>query len=330
MKHISILVPEGDCSLTHLDATQQIFTEVNVFLAAQDRDPLFEVELVGMHKEAQPKKRFYSVTPQRSLEEVKHTDLIIIPAIQGDLSTALSQNEPLLNWIRGHYKKGAEIASFCLGSFLLGATGLLDGRRCTTHWSMTARFKELFPEAILLPDKILTDEGGIYTSGGALSFQNLIVYLVEKYAGRDTAILVAKTFMIDIDRESQSPFIIFQGQKDHGDEPVGKVQSYIEKSFSERISIEELAAMAALSRRNFERRFRRATSNSVLEYLQRVRIESAKKQLETSGKNINEVMYEVGYSDLKAFRSVFKKLTGLSPVAYREKYNPRRMVSSEQ
>ena len=225
------------------------------------------------------------------------------------------------------HKAGAEIVSFCVGTFFLAATGLLEGKRCATHWRYTNEFRSMFPGAKLVDDKIITEDDGIYTSGGAYSYLNLIVYLVEKFAGREMAILVAKTFMIDIDKTSQSPFIIFEGQKSHVDEPVKKAQEFIEKNYQEKISVDQLTVMLALSRRNFERRFKKATSNTVTEYIQRVKIEAAKKNLETNRKNINEVMYDVGYSDNKAFRTVFRNITWLSPVAYRKKYNRQESIN---
>jgi transcriptional regulator GlxA family with amidase domain len=178
----------------------------------------------------------------------------------------------------------------------------------------------------LVDDKIITDGDGIYTSGGAYSYLNLLVYMIEKYAGRDIAILIAKAFMIDIDRTLQSPFIIFQGQKAHEDEAVKKAQEYIEKNFEEKITVDKIAETFALGRRSLERRFKKATCNTVTEYIQRVKIEAAKKDLETRQKNVYEVMYDVGYSDVKAFRNIFKKITGLSPIEYRNKYNKELLV----
>jgi transcriptional regulator GlxA family with amidase domain len=329
MKHISILVPEGDCSLTHIEATHQILLQVNTFLQSMDKPPLLTIQLVGLHNEPRIKKGLFTIYPDVLMKDVSKTDLIIIPAIQGDMTKALELNQPFIPWLIKQYTNGAEIASFCIGSFLLAATGLLDGKHCTTHWSASTDFRTMFPDAMLVPDKIITDDRGIYCSGGALSFQNLIVYLIEKYAGREMAILTSKTFMIDIDRDSQSPFIIFKGQKEHDDESISKAQEFIEKNFGEKISVEQLSSMVAVSRRNLERRFKKATSNSIIEYVQRVRIEAAKKSLESSRLNVNEVMYNVGYTDMKAFRTTFKKITGLSPIEYRNKYNPRLVVSEE-
>ncbi|MDP4237582.1 MAG: helix-turn-helix domain-containing protein, partial [Bacteroidota bacterium] len=217
--------------------------------------------------------------------------------------------------------KGAEVASLCVGTFLLASTGLLNGKKCSTHWLSAEDFKRMFPDANLLSEKIITDEQGVYSSGGANSFWNLVIYLIEKYAGRDVAILCAKIYEIEIERASQSPFIIFSAQKDHEDDPIKEAQVYIENNFYKKITVEQLASMSAMGRRTFERRFKKATSNTVVEYMQRVKIEAAKKSLEAGRKNVNEVMYDVGYSDNKAFRTTFKKITGLSPLDYRNKYN---------
>jgi transcriptional regulator GlxA family with amidase domain len=247
--------------------------------------------------------------------------MIIIPAIHSDLKKSLEENAAFIPWIKEQYKNGAEVISLCIGAFFLASTGLLNGRQCATHWSTANEFRALFPEVKLVDDKIMTEEDGIYTSGGAYAYLNLLIYLIEKHAGRDVAVLTAKAFMIDIDRISQSPFIIFQGQKSHMDEPVKKAQEFIENNFEEKITVDQLASMLALGRRNLERRFKKATSNTVVEYIQRVKMEVAKKSLESSSENVNEVMYNVGYTDTKAFRTTFKKITGLSPVQYRNKYS---------
>jgi transcriptional regulator GlxA family with amidase domain len=178
----------------------------------------------------------------------------------------------------------------------------------------------------LQPDKLITDENGIYTNGGAFSFLNLVIYLIEKYYDRPTAIFCAKVFQIEMDRKSQSAFIIFKGQKQHGDEMVQRAQAYIEGNLQERISGEQLSSMFSIGRRSFDRRFIKATGNTPLEYLQRVKIESAKKALETSRKTVNEVMYGAGYSDAKAFREVFRKITGMSPVEYKGRYNKEALA----
>lgn len=321
MKHISILVPLGHTSLPNIDGTHQIFSEVNKFCAGMGKPPVFTIQLVGISNEISQRNGLYTITPDCLIQDVKKTDLIIIPAMHGDLKQAMEDNKAFAPWIVEQYSKGAELASFCIGAFFLATTGLLDGKKCATHWATANEFRAMFPAVNLVDDKIMTEEDGIYTSGGAYSFLNLVAYLIEKHAGRDMAILIAKTFMIDIDRSSQSPFIIFAGQKGHNDEAIIKAQEFIEKNFQDRITVDELAAQVCVGRRNLERRFKKATCNTVVEYIQRVKIEAAKKSLESGRKSISELMYDVGYSDTKAFRVVFKKVTGLTPVDYRNKYN---------
>ncbi|WP_256003680.1 GlxA family transcriptional regulator [Pedobacter deserti] len=320
MKHISILVPRG-AILGSLEGSRQLFSQVNQFAKQQGKPPVFQVELIGLTRETPVSGGLFTVNTDSLVDDVARTDLIIIPAVDGDLSDAIDQNKAFLPWIKKQYEAGAEVASLCLGAFLLASTGLLSGRKCATHWMAESAFRQMFPDVQLVTQKIITDEHRIYSSGGAFSYLNLILYLIEKYAGREIAVLSAKVFAIELDRQNQLPFTIFQGQKGHEDEPVKKIQEYIESNFQKKITIDELASMQAIGRRNLERRFKKATDNTIVEYIQRVKIEAAKMSLESSRENINEVMYKVGYTDTKAFRSTFKRVTGLSPIQYRAKYN---------
>ncbi len=320
MKHISILVPK-DAVLGSIEGPRQLFTQVNQFMKMRNEPPMFNVHLIGLQKETKLCGGLVTINADTMLKDVHKTDLIIIPAVDGDMTLALQNNADFIPWITKQYNKGAEVASLCMGAFILAATGLLDGKKCATHWLAANEFRRMYPEVNLIPDKVVTDEAGIYSSGGAYCYLNLVLYLIEKYAGRDMAIMNAKVFAIEIERDSQSPFIIFQGQKEHEDNEIRKAQEFIEMNFEEKISVDQLASMFAIGRRNFERRFKKATSNTIVEYIQRVKIEAAKKRLETSRSNINEVMYNVGYSDTKAFRTIFKKITGLSPIDYKNKYN---------
>ncbi|MEO9005165.1 MAG: helix-turn-helix domain-containing protein [Ginsengibacter sp.] len=320
MKHIIILATTGS-NLGSIDNPRRAFLTVNEYLKNKGKDPLFTVQIAGSSKEVKLANGIYTVHPDIEIKNVKKTGLIIIPAFEGDVKTGVEQNKNLIPWIIQQYMKGSEIASLCVGAFLLAATGLLDGKNCSTHWRAFDEFRNIFPDVNLVTDKIMTDENGIYTSGGAFSSANLILYIIEKYAGREAAIHCSKTFQVDIDRHSQSPFIIFEGQKDHQDEHIKKAQEFIEKNVNERISVNQLASILAIGRRNLERRFKKATDNSLVEYMQRVKVEAAKQRFETSDDNVNEVMYNVGYNDPKAFRTTFKRYTGLSPVNYRNKYN---------
>lgn len=321
IRHISILIPKGDTSVSNIEGTSQILTQVNLFREQMNMPPAFKIQYVGISKEASQRGGQFTIKPDILIKDLKKTDIVIIPAMFGEHKEVYEENKEFIPWIKKQYENGADLVTFCIGAFFLASTGLLDGKQCSTHWIHAGDFRKLFPKAILLDDKIMTEDDRIYTSGGAYSFLNLLIYLIEKYAGRETAILIAKTFMIDIDRYKQSPFIIFQGQKTHEDEPIKKAQEFIENNFQEKITIEQLAAMLAMGRRSLERRFKSATSNTVTEYIQRVKIEAAKKSLESSNENVNEVMYRVGYMDPKAFRVIFKRVTGLSPIEYKNKYN---------
>ncbi len=320
MKHVSILVPER-AVLAAIDDPRHVFSQVNSFFLSSGKPPVFDIEFIGLQKEVRLHNSAFSVHADLLLDEVKKTDLIFVPAFYGNTREFLETNKPFISWIKKQYKTGAEVVSLCVGAFMLAETGLLDGRKCSTHWRAADEFREMFPSVDLVADKIITEEDGIYTSGGATSYWNLLLYLVEKFTDRETAILTSKIFAIDIKRDSQTQFMIFKGQRAHGDEDVEKAQKFIENNFQEKFTVEELSSECAISRRSLERRFKKATSNTVSEYIQRVKIEAAKKSFETSRKNISEVMFDVGYTDTKAFRGIFKKITGMTPFDYRSRYN---------
>jgi transcriptional regulator GlxA family with amidase domain len=327
MKHVSILVPAGEAVVGSIEGPHKVLSQVNELLAGQGLAPAFQIELVGLTRHKAFNGGLFTLRADRLLNEDFQTDLVLIPAPHGDLAAAVALNQAFLPWIVRQYRAGAEVASLCLGAFILAATGLLDGKKCATHWLGAQAFATMYPAVHLVPEQVITDEQGLYSSGGAYSYLNLVLYLVEKHVGREVAVCCAKVFQIDIGRHSQSPFVIFQGQKAHDDEPIKKAQLFIEQHVAGRLAVEELAAQSCLSRRNFERRFKKATGNTAAEYVQRVKIEAAKMRLESSPANVSEVMYAVGYSDTKAFRTLFKRLTGVSPLAYRDKYRRKALAA---
>lgn len=326
MKHLTIIVPDGENNLSSIVGAYKIFTRANAYWKETGKNEVFKIELAGISKEVEFYGGLFIAKPQTHISAIAKTDLAIIPSLNHNYIKAVQANKMLIDWIGEQYKNGAEIASICTGAYLLASTGLLDGKSCSTHWLAADQLRSMFPKVNLQTDQLITDENGIYTNGGAYSFLNLMLYLVEKYYDRQTAIFCSKVFQIEMDRHSQSSFIVFKGQKSHGDELVKKAQAFIESKLDEKISIEHLASSFAIGRRNFDRRFIKATGNTPGEYSQRVKIEVAKKAFENSRKTINEVMYEVGYSDVKAFREVFRKITGMSPLKYRSKYNKEAMV----
>lgn len=324
MKHISIIAPNEQtnmASVACIVGAFEIFTQAQSHWQERGNKAIYRIEIVGTGNQAVFGHGLLNIKPHQSIDHLMKTDLIIIPSMANDFDRATAGNKHIVDWIARQYKTGAEVASMCSGAFLLASTGLLDGKNCSTHWNIAESFKLLFPKINLQADMLITDENGLYTNGGAYSFLNLVIYLVEKYFDRETAVYCSKLFQIEIDRRNQSPFVIFTGQKRHSDEMVKRAQALIESTVSEKIVVENLSAKFAIGRRNFDRRFFKATGNTPKEYAQRVKIEAAKKALETTGKPISEVMYDVGYSDFKAFRELFRRITGVSPLTYKNKYN---------
>jgi transcriptional regulator GlxA family with amidase domain len=213
------------------------------------------------------------------------------------------------------------IGTTCTGAFFLAETGLLDGRVATTNWSFASYFQKLYPDVNLKPERILTEDNGIICSGATTSFLDLCLYIIEKFSSSKLANRCAKSLLIEPNRRSQSPYFIFDYQKNHGDEKVLVAQSYMEEKFTETISVEALASDLGISPRHFKRRFKSATGDSPLSYLQRIRIEAAKLQLETTRESIDEITWQVGYEDSNSFRKLFKKFTGLSPREYRDRFS---------
>ncbi|WP_207425765.1 GlxA family transcriptional regulator [Pedobacter sp. SYSU D00535] len=316
---ISVFVPEHGV-IEAVTPPFRTFHTANEFLTAFGKKPIFDVEYVGLNEYVPANNGEYTIKTNRLLKEVSSTDLLIIPPTFGDTGRGIAANAAAIPYFKKLHEQGASLASLCVGAFLLAETGLLDGKKCSTHWAHVREFKERYPQVEVEDGAIITEHDNIYSSGGASSLWNLILYLVEKFADREIAIMISKYFALDIGRDSQSQFAIFKGQRNHRDTEIQQVQDYIEKNYATKITIESLANLINTGRRTFERRFKEATNNTPLEYIQRVRIEAAKTFFEAARKNVTETMYDVGYTDTKAFRDVFKKITGLTPIEYRDKF----------
>nr|WP_299383475.1 helix-turn-helix domain-containing protein [Allomuricauda sp.] len=324
MKHISVIVPSGNSIVDTIIAPFNLLSMANSYLRRTNRlsENPFKIDLVGKSMEPIIYQGLFSIQPTAALTDITKTDLIIVSPISGDLEQEIENNRVFIDWIKmQRITHGSEIASLCKGAFLLAETGLLHGKMCATHWTAHDLFRQKYPNIKLIPERIICEDNGIYSSGGAYSILNFTLYLIERYFGRETAIWCSKLSEIDFDRIGQNEFIIFNGQKDHSDEPIKKAQLFIEDNYQQKLNIQKIADMVHLNGRSFLRRFKKATSNTPLEYIQRVKVEAAKKKLESTTATILEVMYGIGYNDEKAFRTAFRKYTGLSPKAYRTKYN---------
>ena len=299
----------------------EVLVKANEFYVSRGQRPYYDIGLAGVNLQQRLLNVSFSLQGVQDISAVKKTDIIILPSYDTRDDFAINSSRAALDWVTAQYKQGAEVASLCTGTFLLAATGLLKGQSCSTHWKAETAFRSLFPEQELAMHKIITDHKGLYTAGGAQSSLNLMLYLVEKYNGREAALYCAKVLQIDIERNSQLPFIVFEGLKEHADTAIRSVQEYIEENVEEKLTVEFLADRCAMNRINFSRRFKRATKVSPVDYIQRVKVEAAKRSLEAGRKNVNEVMYGVGYTDVKAFRLIFKKVAGLTPLEYRNKFS---------
>lgn len=290
--------------IEQFDPQNQFRFEVDILSSNQDQSPGFVPEF----KNWSDRSTSY--------------DLVIIPSMGSEyLEHVLQSESKLVIWIKQQYQQGAEVASICMGAFLLAQTGLLDGKMATTHWMGRDAFLQMFPLVSLVDDKIITDQERIYTSGGAFSFTSQMIYLIEKFVSKDIATIASRVFMIHLHDSVQRVYNIFTLQKDHADFSIKTIQEKIEERFHQSLSVEALAIEANMSVRNFIRRFKKAVGNSPLEYIQRVRIEAAKKSLIENQESVEQVCLSVGYDDLSAFRKIFKRLTGITPSAYRKKYN---------
>jgi transcriptional regulator GlxA family with amidase domain len=322
MKKVSILVPEGTAAIA-VTGPLDILTQAGKYWMSLDqtrKQPFFDIELVSLDHRRVKSFSDYPISCHTQTKNVKKTNLILVPSLPGDYKKCIKRNEKFIGLMREQYKKGAEIASYCTGSFLLAATGLLNGKRASTHWMAAGEFKRLFPEIELVSNRIIVDEGRLYSSGGATAFLNLTLYLIEKYCGRETAVFISKSMLIDMQKAPQNVYAVFSGQKDHDDEIILKVQHFIEDNVGKKLGIDDLTGVALLSKRSLIRRFTGATGNSPREYIQRVKVEEARRMLEFGNKTTQEIFDRVGYEDHATFRKIFKKYTGLLPSEYRKKF----------
>lgn len=235
---------------------------------------------------------------------------------------------PLFAALRRQHERGAWLASYCTGSFILAEAGLLDGGVATTHWAKAKAFARRYPEVDLRVSEILTEQNHILCSGAVTTSLNLALRLVEKFAGADIAAATGRMMLIDANRVSQASYATMQYEPQHSDALVARAQRWMEKSLQQGFSLGELAGHLAVSERTLNRRFKQATGEAPLQYLQSLRVDVAKRLLETRGLNVEAVSARVGYGDLSTFRRLFKRETGLSPRDYQRRFSRRRQGHS--
>lgn len=320
---LTVLVTENH-RLLSLVAAVDMFQTVNRYLEESGQAKMFDINFIGIGDKSTLPENLNSMLYSSVFSTDQKSDLIFIPAFaNSDMVSNIEKNMPLIPFLVSQYQQGASLISLCTGSFLLGASGLLNGKSATTHVEAADKFAQAFPEVNLQSHAIVTETENIFTSGGATSSFHLKLYLIQKYCGREMAVRVAKNFAIDLDRNNQLYFDQFKPDLVQDDEVVRMVQKFINERYSEIKNVEEAMEEVPSSRRNIIRRFKQATGITPIRYLQKTKIEAAKKLLETTNKDILDVMVSSGYNDMKNFRQLFKTFTGLTPKSYREKYGMR-------
>ncbi len=321
MKKISILALHNTIA-TSVIGPMDVFVQTGLlwnYINNLEPEPLFEVEIVSM--DGLPVRCLNNVLlqPHGSINDVSDADLILISCVI-DIEKTLKYNSEIIAWLQHKYEMGASIASVCTGAFLLAETGLLDGKTATTHWGFVDEFKQRYPNIILKPDRLITDEGDLYCSGAMHSGIDLAMYLVEKQYGHEVAVQCSKSLLHDMGRESQAPYTVFQFQKKHRDGKIKTAQQWIEDNYADEINIDKIAKIHNMSRRSFERRFKKATGDTPLVYLHRTKVEAAKRFLESEKWTFDEISFRLNYENSCFFRKVFKKHTGLLPSEYQQKF----------
>jgi transcriptional regulator GlxA family with amidase domain len=323
MINVAILAAEN-CVLSTIASPMDMFLQAGVlwnFTMGEPMERLFDVKIVTTDGQPVMTINQVPVVPACSMHDIGDVDLIVIPSQSFFFDLQTEAHAERLKWLQMRYQKGTDLASICTGAFTLASTGLLDGKSATTHWGVAKQFRKMFPDVDLKIDLMVTDEGRLFCGGGITADLNLSLYLINKYCGREIALQSARCMLVDLDRLSQSPFAVFTPEKNHNDPGILKTQEWMEENFAEHITLEALAEKTGMSPRQFNRRFKSATGQSGIKYLQLLRIEAAKKALIDTNHSFDEISLNVGYENVSFFRRIFKSSTDLTPAVYRQKFS---------
>jgi transcriptional regulator GlxA family with amidase domain len=286
----------------------------------EDSRPLFSPVVVGPPDRPVVAFNESPVVTHATFDDVTLYDIVVVPVIFGEISIAIA-DRPTVDWLTAQGRRGACLTSVCAGAFLLAQTGLLAGRRATTHWNLADEFAHRFPQVRLKREKMIVDEGDCITAGGVSAYLDLSLYLVARFGSPELAASLSKLLLIDPARRQQTPYCSRRLNKSHGDPQILAVQDWLDEHVAEPVAVADMAAQARLGERTFMRRFKKATGDTPLEYLQHLRIETARRFLETTAEPVEAITPLAGYSDASSFRKLFKRVTGLSPGAYRKKFS---------
>jgi transcriptional regulator GlxA family with amidase domain len=323
-RHVSLVaLPEGVVSTLY-----GIFDVMNALALVETPfesvSASFRVEVVG--EEAGPIALASGVaaTVQRPIDTVSHTDIVIVPSVLlPPGGWPKGRHARLVEWAHAMHAAGAVLCSACSGIFLLAETGLFDGRDATVHFNYAGAFTRLYPDVYIHPDRVLVVSGAreeLVSSGASTTWHDLVLYLIARYAGAVPAQHVARTFALQWHQDGLTPYMVFDGRRDHGDAEIEAAQEWVKSRFAVASPVEEMIRQSRLAERTFKRRFARATGLTPLDYVQRLRIEEAKRLLERTETAVDEISWRVGYEDASFFRRLFRRTTGLTPGAYRRRF----------
>jgi transcriptional regulator GlxA family with amidase domain len=285
-----------------------------------DSSPGFAAEIVASRPGPVRGFNGMELSPSALLAGSADYGVVVVPAMLGNLDAALADRQAV-DWLRRQHARGAVLCAVCAGVFLLAETGLLEGLEATTHWNLAEPFRARYPGVRLKAERLLVDHGDVVTAGGITAYLDLCLHLVARLASRELAALCSKMLLVDPGRRSQVPYTVHSMPRGHGDAAVLRAQEWLEARLEGDASLEAAARAAGLGVRTLLRRFRKATGHTPLEYVQTLRVEAAKRLLETTDRTVEDLAGAVGYADPASFRRVFKARSGLSPGAYRRRFS---------
>lgn len=322
--HVS-LVALPDAVVSTLTGIYDVMNGVTLMgLAAKGTPAPFRVRIVGEAAGALPLASGVPIDVQRAIDTIDATDIVIVPSILlGRQGWPKGRYPRLVEWLRTMHERGAMLCSACSGIFLLAETGLFDGRDATVHFGYARAFAATYPGVAIHPERVLVISGRreeLVSSGASMSWHDLVLYLIARHAGATVAQEVARSFALQWHQDGLTPFIVFEGRTDHGDAEIQAAQQWLSRHFSVASPVEAMIKRSKLAERTFKRRFAAATGLTPIAYVQRLRIEDAKRRLERTDTPIDEISWRVGYEDPAFFRRLFKRTTGLAPGAYRKRF----------
>lgn len=311
-----VIYPQAQMAAVH--GLTDLFRVANRFAA--ERGGTSAPELRISHWQLRPNgQQLEQVFDTRQTPSEPLAALILPPGV--DTVPAGSTISPYVRWVKSQHEAGTIVCSVCAGAFVLGEAGLLDGRTATTHWTHSEIFAQRFENVQVDIDKLLINDGDIITAGGMMAWVDLGLNLIERFISPAIMVATARYFLVDAAGREQRFYSSFSPRMHHGDGAIVKVQRWLQTHQIENLTVRAMASRARLSERTFLRRFQIATGMSPTEYIQHLRVDKAREELEFSRLAIQEIAWKVGYKDSSSFRKVFQRIVGLTPGDYRRRFN---------